>query len=217
MNTCLRFCLPLVAALGCYDPSLGPHPFLCGPGAVCPDGYTCDPSNVCIKGSAVSSIDAPVIPHDGGSDDDAGHFGITCTPDTAPDRDLEPNDSPQQALAGESHLGSHVLCHPLDGGGCDPYGSYVKFAICTPGDADYYGIPLKNGDTIHVEVTFHVRVGDLDAAMVDSSGKLVLVSSGTGDNEIFNFTATADATYFLLVEGYRDNTNTYDLAITKTN
>jgi hypothetical protein len=156
-----------------------------------------------------------VIPHDGGDESDSGHAGIQCTPETAPDRDLEPNDTPQQADQGQSHLGSSILCHPVTGGPCDPYGGYTRLAICVPGDVDYYGMPLKAGDHLQIQVLFHVRVGDLDAAVVDGSGHLLVVSSGDQDNEQLDFTAPSDGTYYLLVEGFMGQTNTYDLSFTK--
>ena len=210
-------CAMLAATAGCYNPSLGDHPFLCGPPPerACPDGYKCDGlSNVCTKGTPVSTVDAPVIPHDGGDESDAGHMGVTCDPANAQDKDLEPNDTPAQADSGQSHLGSSILCHPTSSG-CDPYGAYTKFEICRPGDVDYYGMSLQQGDHITIDVLFHVIVGDLDAAVVDSSGHYVVISSGNGDNEHLEFMAPSAGKYYLLVEGFMNQTNTYDLVFTK--
>jgi hypothetical protein len=208
----------LAAAAGCYNPSLGDHPFLCGPPPErsCPDGYACDlGSNVCTKGSSpASNVDAPIIPHDGGATD--GHpAGITCDPANAQDKDLEPNDTPQEADQGPSHLGSSILCHPVTGGPCDPFGSYTKFEICKPGDVDYYGMSLHAGDHLVIDVLFSVIVGDLDAAVLDSTGHYVVISAGTGNNEHLDFTAPTDGKYYLLVEGFMGQTNTYDLTFTK--
>src|SRR5262245_43878050 len=86
--------------IGCYDPKLGPHPFLCDTrGATCPDGYSCSASGVCTKGGEPApSIDAPVIPHDGGAGDGGTPLGINCSRSANPfDSDLEPNDTPEQA------------------------------------------------------------------------------------------------------------------------
>ena len=209
----------LAAAAGCYNPSLGDHPFLCGPPPerACPDGYTCDvASNVCTKGSSMAStVDAPIIPHDGGSEADAGHTGVMCPGGQVQDADLEPNNTPAQADQGTSHLGSSLLCHPVAGGPCDPFGAYTKFEICPSGDVDYYGMSLHAGDHIHIDVLFHVIVGDLDAAVIDSAGHYVVISAGTGDNESLDFTAPADGKYYLLVEGFMGQTNTYDLNFVK--
>jgi hypothetical protein len=216
-------CAMLAAAAGCYNPSLGDHPFLCGPPpepgkpGTCPDGYACDTaSNTCTKGSSMAStVDAPIIPHDGGSEADAGHMGVTCDPANAQDKDLEPNDTPAQADQGPSHLGSDILCHPVTGGPCDPFGAYTKFEICRPGDADYISMGLHQGDHIHIDVLFHVIVGDLDAAIINSAGQYVVISAGNGDNESLDFTAPTDGKYYLLVEGFMGQTNTYDLNFTK--
>src|SRR5262249_53909253 len=133
----------------------------------------------------------------------------------AQDKDLEPNDTPQEADQGTSHLGSNILCHPVSGGPCDPFGAYTKFEICKPGDVDYFGMSLHQGDHLQIQVIFHVIVGDLDAAVIDSAGHYVVISSGNGDNEMLDFTAPSDGKYYLLVEGFMGQTNTYDLVFTK--
>ncbi|HJZ85834.1 MAG TPA: PPC domain-containing protein [Polyangia bacterium] len=216
----MRELLVFVVVLGsaaCYDPALGPHPFLCGPNGACPDGYTCNvPTNVCIRGSNMPppGTDGPMLHHDGGGD--GGGLGINCSRENNPfDSDLEPNDTPQQADQGQSHLGSQILCHPNSSGPCDPFGSYTRFAICWPGDLDYYGMQLNSGDRLQIQVLFHVVVGDLDAAVVDAQGRVLVESAGGGDNEIFQFTAPSSGRFYLLVEGYQQQTNTYDMTITK--
>jgi hypothetical protein len=210
------FSLALIAALGgCYDPSLGAHPFLCGPASACPDGYSCDTSGVCVNGQAVATGGAALmIPHDAGPDDNAMRFGIQCNKDSAPDKDLEPNDTPAPAQQGKSRFGQTPLCHPGPSG-CDMYGAYQAFAICTPGDVDYYLMQLKARDTVQFQIFFHVRVGDLDAAVTDINGKILTSSAGSGDNEIFSFQAPMDGKYFLVVQGYKNQTNTYDMTLTR--
>jgi hypothetical protein len=210
--------LVLLLFVGCYNPNLGAHPFLCGPPPerACPDGYRCDIStNVCRMGSTGATVDAPIIPHDGGDESDAGHGGITCAVGSRPDEDLEPNDTEQQADQGPSHLGSNILCHPQPSGPCDPFGSYTHFEICPRGDVDYYGMDLHAGDHIHVDVLFHVIVGDLDAAVIDPAGRFLVISATAGDNESFDFVAATAGRYYLLVEGFMNQTNTYDLSFTK--
>jgi hypothetical protein len=53
------------------------------------------------------------------------------------------------------------------------------------------------------------------ASVVDSSGHLLVVSSGDQDNEQLDFTAPSDGAYYLLVEGFMGQTNTYDLGFAK--
>ena len=211
-------CSVIAAAASCYNPSLGDHPFLCGPPPerACPDGFKCDMATfVCTKGQPASTIDAPVIPHDGGDESDAGHHGVTCDNQNAQDKDLEPNDTPAQADQGLSHLGSPLLCQSPQQPCPNPYGAYVHFEICKPGDVDYYGMSLHAGDHLKIDVVFHVIVGDLDAAVVDADGHFLVVSSGDQDNESLDFTAPGDGKFYLLVEGFRGQTNTYDLVFTK--
>lgn len=72
----------LVPAMACnpYDPDLGNTPFRCGQSdPVCPDGYTCAPSGVCILGDDIRP-DASTA--------------FTCADDSR----LEPNDAPNRSF-----------------------------------------------------------------------------------------------------------------------
>lgn len=71
----------LALAAGCdpYDPDLGPTPFECGSGDVCPEGYTCNVDiDVCEKTGTGATIDAPAFQCEN-------------------DQSLEPNDMPNNA------------------------------------------------------------------------------------------------------------------------
>jgi len=70
----------LAAACNPYDPELGNTPFRCGmSNPVCPDGYTCNTSGVCISGDDIRP-DASTA--------------FVC----ADDGSLEPNDMPNRAF-----------------------------------------------------------------------------------------------------------------------
>ncbi|HVV87523.1 MAG TPA: hypothetical protein VHE35_30995 [Kofleriaceae bacterium] len=74
--------LAALAATGCnpYDPQLGDRPFRCGMSdPVCPDGYSCSASGVCIAGDDIRP-DASTA--------------FVC----ADDGSLEPNDMPNRAF-----------------------------------------------------------------------------------------------------------------------
>lgn len=78
----LLLVLPFVAALAAcdpYSPNLGDHPFRCGAhDPKCPDGYTCDTNNTCVRGA--TGPDAASV--------------FTCNDDHS----IEPNETLQTAF-----------------------------------------------------------------------------------------------------------------------
>ena len=71
-------------------------------------------------------------------------------------------------------------------------------------DDDYYSIFLAEGDTLTVDLTFSHADGDVDVVLLDSAEALVAVSESEDDNESFEYTATADGQYYIVVYLYED-------------
>lgn len=195
---------------GCFNPDLGPNPFLCASTGdkKCPDGYTCQTrgsAQVCVQEAASDAggvtvdkrilSDAELMPSKEGP---VYLDGALVRPSAGClDESSEPNNSAAAAT---------LIATP---------GTFTNWEICYPGDVDQYKIPLKIGDKLTVKIKFLNSSGDLDAALVDPAGNLVSASRGTGNEETVSlFHADKDGSFFLGVYGFGPATNKYDLDVT---
>jgi hypothetical protein len=206
----LGLCLIAAGLGGCFNPDLGPNPFLCAKSGEpkCPEGYVCQTrlgAGVCVKEGAADAglpkveqrilTDAELEPSkvgpvylDGAVAQPAGN----CA-----DKDVEPNNTGDTAYA-------------ITG-----QGSIPGWEICYPGDVDQYAFDLKMGQRFLVKVKFSNSKGDLDAALVDPQGQVIAESRGVTDEEILRYTSVeADGRYVLGVYGFGPVVNTYDLDLT---
>lgn len=206
-----RATAPLLVATallaGCYNPDLGPNPFLCASaGKKCPDGYTCQSRGnvqVCVRDDIPDAAmpdrrvltDAELMPSKEGP---LYLDGAIVKPSKGcKDDQSEPNNSADKAT---------LIPSP---------GFIPNWEICYPGDVDQFAIPLKIGDRLVVKVQFTHSLGDLDVGLVDPAGRVIDESRGLTNEEIVTV-AQADkmGNYIVGVFGFGTATNTYDLDIT---
>jgi hypothetical protein len=209
METTMRSLLALLlgAALsGCYNPDVGPNPFLCATeGKKCPDGYTCITrfnAQVCVPESAVDAAvgnpekrftDLPPPSKTGPVYLDGA---VLQSSKGCLDAQSEPNNTSATAT---------TIANP---------GLLPNWEICYAGDVDTYKIPLKKGDRLIVKVNFTNSKGDLDAALLDPSGMVIDMSRGVTNQEVVQITnADQDGNYFVGVYGFGIATNVYDLDV----
>ncbi len=93
--------------------------------------------------------------------------------------------------------------------------------ICT--DADWYEVPLFDGEIMTVDLTYTYANGDLDLTWHNSAGVDLSGGQGTSsdDNEHYVFTApatgcSAGCNYYVKVYGYGGDSNTYGITIAVT-
>lgn len=211
--TALRLALLPLAALGttalvagCYSPTLGDTPFVCAStGKECPDGYRCDKGKkVCVKdtGQPVDAAreaaltDAQLAPSKEGPVFVDG--SVVQSSDECLDKAAEPNNTADTAFK---------LLNT---------GRIIDWEVCYAGDVDHYAIELSTGDKLTVRVLFKQANGksggDLDAALLNPDGAVIVTSRGTGDNETLELpTATEAGSYVVAVYGFGPATNRYDL------
>jgi len=210
----------VVGFSGCYNPDLGPSPFLCAGTFVqeCPDGYEKHHHNydgkkeecICVpEGEPPPDIGIPdrkimtdteILPHK------KGHVymdGAMVFPaGNCADSSSEPNNSAGKAtpLATKSAL-------------------VPGWEICYKFDIDQYAFKVKSGQKLTVKAKFTNSKGDLDMAMTES-GKVVASGRSTTDNEEVYWTAVVDGTIIVGVWGAAQAKepnpalNQYDLEIT---
>jgi|GEM_PF-996841 len=121
---------------------------------------------------------------------DVNISAATCLPDP-----YEPNDNQAAAV-------------PM------PTGSVQDLTLC-PTDDDWYSISLTNGDQFLVSTFFAHAEGDIDIALYDDLGNLILGSTSLTDDESIAWNVTADGDYFVEVSLIADTGvlpgNVYDL------
>lgn len=186
-----------LAAASCFGPSMGDRPFFCTPpaegtpGSGCPEGYVCAPcldtpcrdnqnvprpgeTHLCLRQELQCSAESRQCPEgyechatslgsqcvrrepDASVPDaplpDGGDGAERCFDPTAacPDHDIEPNDSFDRA--------SEISV-----------GRRVNFAVCAPGDVDYYSFLVAPGKVIRVivELPCPRAEGELEAVLYD--------------------------------------------------
>lgn len=131
-----------------------------------------------------------------------------------PDEALEPNDGP----SAKPPFGPPIA---IDVEVDMPGPRLQGLAICPNGvnpatgyhDSDYFEIDLKAPATIVAELTYDIRYGDLDLALVDGTGK-VLASDGTAVSNACVMQALAAGTYYAVVVGANaSDVNRYGLDV----
>jgi hypothetical protein len=100
-------------------------------------------------------------------------------------------------------------------------GEYGPYEI-SDGERHYFGVALREGEQLSVELSFTHVDGDLDLAVhgpdaPDADGGDELTSAtSTTDGEQIRVTAQETGTYYVVPYGYRDNGNEYDLTVDVT-
>lgn len=197
----------LLLALGCADrrplvlTTDGPSD--AAPADAAPDGPPPD-------ARALRRCDASLAPElgrDGAPPD--GSTGYACTVDECADRrgdnrcldrDLEPNDCPAAADGWRSVFGSRVL---------PTFGHWIDFAICPPGDTDWFGFEAERGRRYAGLLAYDPAEGDLDAAFLDASGQVFATTPGA-----LELTAPLTGRYYFVVFGAdRTQTGRYELDV----
>lgn len=195
--------LLLVAPVACFNPDLGPNPFLCASsGKLCPDGYTCR-NKICVLEGVVDAgapkVEQTIRPDGLKASKDGTVYidGAVVKPaGNCLDKDVEPNNSAATAT-------------PITGQGFIP-----NWEICYPGDVDQYKVKLDAGQKLVVKVKFFHSKGDLDAVLVDPGGFVIDSSRGEKDDETVNTTAVQAGDYTIGVWGFDNAVNSYDLDVT---
>jgi len=89
----------------------------------------------------------------------------------------------------------------------------------TDGERHYFGVALREGEQLSVEMSFTHAEGDLDLAVhgpdapdPDGSDELNSATSTTDDEQI-RVTAQETGTYYIVPYGYRNNGNEYELTL----
>jgi hypothetical protein len=89
----------------------------------------------------------------------------------------------------------------------------------TEGERHYFGVALREGEQLSVEMSFEHADGDLDLAVhgpdapdADGDDELNSATSTTDDEQI-RITAQETGTHFVVPYGYRDNGNEYELTL----
>jgi hypothetical protein len=86
------------------------------------------------------------------------------------------------------------------------------------GERHYFGVALREGEQLSVELSFGHTDGDLDLAVhgpdaPDSGGDELNSATSTTDNEQLRVTAQETGTYFVVPYGYGNNGNEYELTL----
>ena len=84
------------------------------------------------------------------------------------------------------------------------------------GEDDYYSVIWPGGD-FQADLLFTHANGDLDLYLYDTDATSVLaLSTGIVNNEQVSFAGLGAGTYYLLIDGFGGNSNTYELSIIPT-
>jgi Cys-rich repeat protein len=93
-------------------------------------------------------------------------------------------------------------------------GSYSSLDVCESDTLDYFAIELGPGATVDVSIDFVHAIADLDLRLLDTNGVSALASSsGVFDGESVSDTVTTGGTYYIEVEHYNGDPNTYTMTI----
>jgi cysteine-rich repeat protein len=93
---------------------------------------------------------------------------------------------------------------------------YTRLTVCED-DEDWYRLPLTEGDTITVSVTFPHSEGDIDLRLINPDGIALRTSASSTDDEQVEYTVDATGTYYIRVYLYADDGseigNEYDILV----
>ena len=129
-----------------------------------------------------------------------------------PDANLEPNDSPAEALTAPTPTPDQ------------PTPKIIKLAICPVGnnpatglhDVDWYKVDLTSPSgavTLQAEIFYDITFGDLDVAILDDAGSPISVD-GTAVSNGCVAAAVTNRVYYVVVAGANNvDVNNYELLI----
>jgi hypothetical protein len=215
------FAFALLAA--CFNPSNPPIGFYCHPGdnPACPDGSECkmvgsDYRCVATGGGAPDLPQAGLIPKTGASYSGPHNDPMLSSVDACSDKELEPNDSPAQAIP------TSPSATPTPD---TPTPKITHMAICPSGprpdtgnhDVDYFMVDTtqfsQSSLTIMAEIFYDVTYGDLDVGIFDSTGRL-LAADGTAVTNGCVAASIGSGIYYVVVAGANNmDSNRYDIRI----
>jgi|GEM_PF-2714907 len=194
------------AATGCYNPDFGDMPgFFCrvadGDNA-CPSGTTCSSSGQCIKtsggGGNAPSIPKVGAPYTGPVNDPKLTDAAAC-----PDAQLEPNNNIDTAK--DFPVTVDAASSP----------KLVRLSICPKGsgDVDMFRVAVPSSSFMMAEIFYDISYGDLDVAILDSTGR-VISSDGTSVSNGCTVASVTTANYYVAIEGANNtDVNRYDARI----
>jgi hypothetical protein len=204
--------------VSCYNPDTKNKGFTCDPAddPPCPAGFECR-NRFCEAVSATTgAISIDKTEYYTGEQYTNASLGMA---DTCPDKDYEPGDGPTKAPL--------KMSPRLDA----PPEKTPKMAICPTGiapwsnahDVDYFKVDAStdagaNTITLKAEITYDVKYGDLDIAIVDSSGTTVKDDGTAKSNGCVAATVTPGVYYVVIVGAKNPNkpeadVNTYELKV----
>ncbi len=127
--------------------------------------------------------------------------GYTCENGTCTERPSGCGDDPYEPNNGQAAAAA------MDAG------SYKKIPICPEGDEDWFGLALKKGDKVTIDIHFKHADGDIDMKLLDAAGHTVGSSTSSSDDEHIAKEIDKDGTFYLKIYGYHGAQNVYDMDI----
>ncbi len=227
------FAMTAAMTAGCYNPAIDDGGFGCltsGGSDQCPDGYSCqaggcsgaEPTSgsiaadgCCVKktgGGGTTGGAMIVIPKSGPPYSGAMADPMLDTAAECPDANLEPNDSPAEAI------GAPALAPDM------PSAKIIKLAICPTGnnpltgnhDVDFFKVDNSTGPaslTLMAQAFYDISMGDLDIGIYDSKLNQLVVD-GTAVTNACAAASISNAVYYVVVAGANNvDVNRYDLQI----
>jgi len=200
MKTCYAILTGVLLAglTSCYQPELAPAAFLCGEGGACPEGYKCY-GGICMDSKPECMMDGYIF-------------------DGNQDRDLEPNNTAQQAVtlpcgnAPDDPAYSPCQCPPIptaEGFRRKFYNNgFPGLAICPRGDYDYYRFYLLAGESLQVNMIHKYNLGrdlNMEVGIFNSEEEYIPVAEAksTNDNETLLVEATQRGWHYIVVKPAR--------------
>lgn len=83
-------------------------------------------------------------------------------------------------------------------------------------DTDIFAVRLEQGDRITAEIAFNDSKGDLDLYLYDPNRDRIRTAASATDDENVTYQAGLTGQYYVVVDGWTSNTNTYDIAVTRS-
>ena len=184
------FAISVALVLGAcsYNPTLPDEPFKCGTSdPKCPDGFTCNTSNVCVTGP------------DGGTAHDSSANFICDTADSV----QEPNDTINSATQTPVASQRNSV-------------TYSDLAICPSTDIDDYEFVIDtDGQDAVATITYQSNGAVLKMSVLSSNNVVVAQGQDAGSEMVratLNHLAVGD--YFVSVSAPVGGENNYSLEIT---
>ena len=87
----------------------------------------------------------------------------------------------------------------------------------TSGDEDWIGVDVCAGGTLEAEINFTHADGDLELVLLNANEVTLTGSYSTSDDEGVSYVNATAGRYYILIYGFLDAENTYDLTIRVSN